>query len=450
MAYQSRRAMLTSASCGFGYLALSALTQQLGRSATALEVKGPSQVPAFRPRAQRVIFLCMSGGPAQLDTFDYKPQTGDKKHPGSVVPFQQRGESGMWISDWMPETAKCADKLCVLNGMYADTGNHAQSFLQMHTGERLRKRPSLGAWLNYGLGTENSELPGFISLNAAKPSVYSSAFLPTHFEGTPIGTNGEDMSLATIPNVEGGHLSPQLKRQQLDLIQAMNQEHAEARRDTKLEGVIESMELAYRMQSRAPGLLDLSTESTETLEKYRVGKKLSIGTCRPTDFGRQCLLARRFAEAGVRFIELNHGGWDQHKDHRRDLKANCDTVDAPIAALLRDLDQRGLLDDTLVVWGGEFGRPGLTPEDGKDETGHNHRGFTFWLAGGGVKSGFVHGRTDDTGAQAVEGKVHFRDLHATILHLMGLQHDRLTYFHEGREHRLTGPEGGKVVHEIFA
>lgn len=450
MANQSRRAMLTSASCGFGYLALSALTQQSGWGGTVAEGAGAGQVPAIRPRARRVIFLCMSGGPAQLDTFDYKPQTGDKKHPGSVVPFQKRGESGMWISDWMPETAKCADKLCVLNGMYADTGNHAQSFLQMHTGERLRKRPSLGAWLNYGLGTENSELPGFISLNAAKPSVYSSAFLPTQFEGTPIGTNGEDMSLATIPNVSGDHLSPRLKRQQLDLIQAMNEEHAQTRRDDKLEGVIESMELAYRMQSHAPGLLDLSTESTETLEKYRVGRKLSIGTCRPTDFGRQCLLARRFAEAGVRFIELNHGGWDQHKDHRRDLKANCDTVDAPIAALLQDLDQRGLLDETLVVWGGEFGRPGLTPEDGKDETGHNHRGFTFWLAGGGVKSGFVHGRTDDTGAQAVEGKVHFRDLHATILHLMGLQHDRLTYFHEGREHRLTGPEGGKVVHELFA
>ena len=216
------------------------------------------------------------------------------------------------------------------------------------------------------------------------------------------------------------------------------------------EGVIQSMELAYRMQTRAPSLLDLSTESAATLEKYRVGEKLSVGTCRPTDFGRQCLLARRFAEAGVRFIELNHGGWDQHKNHRRDLKANCDTVDAPIAALLHDLEQRGLLDETLVVWGGEFGRPGLTPEDGKDETGHNHRGFTFWLAGGGVKSGFVHGRTNETGAQAVEGKVHFRDLHATLLHLLGLDHERLTFFHEGRQHRLTGPDGGQVVKEIIA
>ena len=450
MIHLSRRKMLASASCGFGYLAFSALTQGVASVRGSQKAAVNSQVPSIRPRARRVIFLCMSGGPAQLDTFDYKPQTGDKKHPGSVVPFRQRGESGMWISDWMPETAKCADKLCVLNGMHADTGNHAQSFLQLHTGERLRKRPSLGSWFTYGLGAENEELPGFISLNAAKPSVYSSAFLPTHHEGTPIGTNGENMSLATIANVQGSHLSSSIKRQQLDLIQAMNRDHAETRRDQNLEGVIQSMELAYRMQTRAPALLDLSTESAATLEKYRVGEKLSVGTCRPTDFGRQCLLARRFAEAGVRFIELNHGGWDQHKNHRRDLKANCDTVDAPIAALLQDLEQRGLLDETLVVWGGEFGRPGLTPEDGKDETGHNHRGFTFWLAGGGVKSGFVHGRTNETGAQAVEGKVHFRDLHATLLYLLGLDHERLTFFHEGRQHRLTGPDGGQVVKEIIA
>ena len=224
---------------------------------------------------------------------------------------------------------------------------------------------------------------------------------------------------------------------------------SERARDAKLEGVIETMELAFRMQAIAPELLDLSNETERTLERYRVGKKLSVGTCRPTDFGRQCLLARRFAEAGVRFIEVNHGSWDQHKDYRRDLKANCETTDAPIAALLEDLAARGLLDETLVVWGGEFGRPGLTPGDGKNETGHNARGFTFWMAGGGVKRGHVHGRTDETGARAVEGKVHFRDLHATILNLVGLQHDQLTFHHEGRDHRLTGPER-PGVREIFA
>lgn len=446
----SRRAALQTASCGFGYLALKALCGE--SAATANEIRDMTARPApLVPKAKRVIFLCMSGGPAQLDTFDYKPQTGKKKHPGSVFNFEQHGQSGLWVSELMPETAKHVDKLCVINGMHADTGNHAQSFLQLHTGEKLRKRPSMGSWINYGLGTENQNLPGFISLNAAKPAVYSSVFLPPTFEGTPIGVNGEDMSAATISNIASRHLPANIKRRQLDFVQQLNRQHATQRPgDAKLEGVIASMELAFRMQSQAPELLDLSNESAETLQRYRVGKKLSIGTCRPTDFGRQCLLARRFAEAGVRFIELNHGGWDQHKDYRRDLKANCDTVDAPIAALLEDLHLRGLLDDTLVVWGGEFGRPGLTPEDGKNETGHNHRGFTFWLAGGGTKSGFVHGRTDDTGAKAVEGKVHFRDLHATILHLLGLEHDRLTIAHEGRDHRLTGPEGGKVITQLFS
>ena len=439
----SRRAALRAASCGFGYLALQALCGSRAAGGIPGDAAGTA-------RAKRVIFLCMSGGPAQLDTFDYKPQKGDKKHPGSVFKFQQHGESGMWISELLPETAKHADKLCVINGMHADTGNHAQSFLQLHTGERLRKRPSIGSWVNYGLGSENENLPGFISLNAAKPSVYSSAFLPTAFEGTPIGVNGEDMSQATIANITGDDLLPTAKREQLDFVQAMNRQYlGQRQQDANLEGVIQSMELAYRMQTAAPQLLDIRDESEKTLERYRVGKKLSVGTCRPTDFGRQCLLARRLAQAGVRFIEVNHGSWDQHKNHRRDLKANCETTDAPIAALLEDLADRDLLKDTLVVWGGEFGRPGLTPEDGKDETGHNPRGFTFWLAGGGVKQGYVHGRTDDTGARAVEGKVHFRDLHATILHLLGLEHDRLTYFHEGRQHRLTGPEGGKVVQRLI-
>ena len=438
----SRRDMLQTASCGFGLLALKSVC---ARQAIANE--SPPSIPA---RAKRVIFMCMSGGPAQMDTFDYKPQTGNKLHPGSVFGFNRYGYSGLWISELMPETAKHADKLCVINGMHADTGNHAQSFLQMHTGERLRKRPSLGSWITYGLGSENQNLPSFISLNAMKPAVYSSAFLPTAYAGTPIGVNGENMSKATINDISGRHMSLAEQRRQVDFVQAMNRKHQRSRiEDDRLEGVIESMELAFRMQTRAPELLDLSNESKATLERYRVGKKLSVGTCRPTDFGRQCLLARRFAEAGVRFIEVNHGGWDQHKNHRRDLKANCETVDAPIAALLEDLSLRGLLDETLIVWGGEFGRPGLVPNNGKDETGHNARGFTYWLAGGGTKGGYVHGRTDATGSKAVEGKVHFRDLHATILHLMGLPHNDLTYFHQGRQHRLTGPEGGKVVTELF-
>jgi len=445
----SRRHMLQSASCGFGYLALSALCGSGARSARAADLL--PKVPVHTPRAKRVIFLCMSGGPAHLDTFDYKPQTGKKPHPGSAFKFAQHGQSGQWVSELMPHIAQHVDKLCVLNGMYCDTGNHAQSFLQLHTGERLRPRPSMGAWINYGLGTPNHNLPGFISLNTSKPSVYSSGFLPPVYEGTPIGINGEDMNKASIANIAGTHVSPAIKRQQLDFVQAMNHRHAAARaRPDDLEAVIQSMELGYRMQSAAPPLLDTSRESEQMLERYRVGKQKAGKTCKQTDFGRQCLLALRFAEAGVRFIEVNHGSWDQHKYHRAETQANCEAVDAPIAALLEDLERRGMLDDTLVVWGGEFGRPGLTPGAKKDETGHNPRGFTFWLAGGGVKRGYTHGKTDGTGANAVEGRMHFRDLHATILHLVGLDHSNLTYRHEGREHRLTGPTGGKVVDAILA
>jgi hypothetical protein len=452
--------MLQSASCGFGYLALQALCADsvsgAGPAPVRAGVRPPSlaeRTPPLRARAKRVIFLCMSGGPAQLDTFDYKPQTGaKKKHPGSVVDFKRRGQSGLWVSELLPETAKLADELCVINGMHADTGIHAQSFLQLHTGDRLRERPSLGAWVTYGLGTENQDLPGFISINTSKNSSYSSSFLPSIHTGTPIGVNGEKMSQATINNVASDHLPQALKRKQLDLVQMMNQRHlAERSGAADLESVIQSMELGFRMQASAPGLLDLSTETQATLERYRVGKQTeSVGTCRVTDFGRQCLLARRFIESGVRFVEVNHGSWDQHKNHRRDLDANCEATDAPIAALLQDLKQRGLLEETLVIWGGEFGRPGLTPDDGKDETGHNARGFTFWLAGGGVKRGYTHGKTDPTGARAVEGKVHFRDLHATILHLLGLSSNDLTCWHQGRNHRLTGPDGGRVVNELFA
>lgn len=445
MIAQSRRDMLRSASCGFGYLAMNALLAQNAMADLRTRV---APMPA---KAKRVIFLCMSGGPAQMDTFDYKPQTGKKPHAGSVFEFDQHGESGQWISELMPFTAQHADKLCLLKGMYCDTGIHAQSFLQLHTGERIRPRPSMGSWISYGLGTENENLPGFISLNTSKPQSYSSGFLPPVFEGTPLGLNGEDMSKATIGNIAGEHLPLRAKRRQLDFVQAMNRAHAQARpQDAKLESVIQSMELGFRMQAVAPDILDIRSESKHTLERYNVGYKELVGTCRQSDFGRQCLLARRFAEAGVRFIEVNHGSWDQHKWHRRDLAANCRSTDAPVAALLGDLEQRGMLDDTLVVWGGEFGRPGLVPGDGKNESGHNYRGFTFWLAGGGVKRGFSYGRTDDTGARAVAGKIHFRDLHATILHLLGLSPDTLSYQHEGREHRLTGPEGGKVVAGILA
>lgn len=441
MNHLSRRQMLHTASCGFGYLALSGLA-----GAASLD----SRPPRLRARAQRVIFLNMAGGPAQMDTFDYKPQVGKNPHGGSVAEFKRRGQSGLWVSELLPNIARHADKLCVLNAMTADTSIHAQSMLQLHTGDRLRPCPSMGAWVAYGLGTENQNLPGFISFNTAKPAEYSAAQLPPVFGGTPIGVNGEDMSRATISNIQGDHLPLSVKRRQLDLIQSMNQDHLRLRGDdSQLEGVIQTLELGFRMQASAPDLLDLSKESKATLERYRVGKNFGVGTCKGSDFGRQCLLARRFCEAGVRFIEITHGSWDQHTDHRRDLTANCATTDAPIAALLDDLDERGLLEDTLVVWGGEFGRPGLTPGKDKDQTGHQHRAFTFWLAGGGVKSGHVHGSTSENGEVPVDGKVHFRDLHATILHLLGLDHENLALVSGGRRIRLTGLQGGSVVKSIL-
>jgi len=443
----SRRDMLRSTSCGFGYLAMAGLTS---KPAAAVPTLAP-KIPPLPAKAKRVIFLCMGGGPSQTDTFDYKPQTGNKPHPGSLFKFNQCGQSGLWISELFPELSKHADKLCLLNGMYADSTNHAQSFLQLHTGERLRPRPSMGSWVVYGLGTESQNLPGFISIHPAKPSIYSSSFLPPVYEGTPIGVNGEDMSTATIPNIANSHLTPESKRLQLDLVQALNREHSAARSgDPSLEGVIESLELGFRMQSTAPKLLDTTNESAATLAAYGVGPTKSFGTSSEDDFGRQCLLARRFIESGVRFVQLNHGSWDQHKNHRADLTANCQVVDRPIAALLGDLENRGLLEDTLVVWGGEFGRPSLNPSTKEDASGHNARGFTFWLAGGGVKPGFVHGKTDDMGNQAVDGKVHFRDLHATLLHLLGLDHEKLTYEYGGRTFRLTGTEGAKVVRNVIA
>lgn len=446
----SRRDMLKSASCGFGYLALNALCAQSAMGAVT-EYDLSAKVPPLRARAKRVIFLCMPGGPAHLDTFDYKPQTGKKPHPGSAFKFARHGQSGQLVSELFPNVARHADNLCILNGMHADTGNHAQSFLQLQTGERLRHRPSIGSWVTYGLGTENENLPGYISINAHESNVASCAFLPPCYQGTRIGVAGENMSTATIANITGNHLSNADKRRQLDLVQAMNREHLAAHgKDEKLEGIIKTMELGFRMQTTAPQLMDISSESSETLERYRVGRKITVGTCRSADFGRQCLLARRFAEAGVRFIQVSQNGWDTHKNHTRDLKALCETTDAPIAALLDDLEVRGMLEDTLVVWGGEFGRPGLMPNDKKNETGHNPKGFTFWLAGGGVKGGYTHGRTDHQGLKAVEGRVHFHDLHATILHLLGLEHEKLTFFHQGRAHRLTGPEGGKVVKDIIA
>ena len=450
----SRREILKSTSCGFGYLALAGLFSQAARAAS--EPAGPlmPKKPHFTPRAKRVIFMFMQGGPSHVDMFDYKPglekddgkapsssgnyKAGNRKLMKSPWKFTPSGHSGLPISELLPNLAKHADDLCLLNGMHTDLPNHPQAAVQLHTGSFQFVRPSMGAWVLYGLGTENQELPGFITINpitrVGGAVNFGSSFLPAPFQGTPIGGEGQNLSKAAIPNIANRELSREQQRKQLDLLQSINRDRlAQDKVNSELEGVIESYELAFRMQSAVPKIMDFRDESPTTLESYGIGGG-------PTDnFGRQCLMARRFAEAGVRFIEVGHGGWDQHQQLRNRLTANCTAIDQPIAALLADLKQRDMLKDTLVVWGGEFGRtPHAQNEDGRD---HNAVGYSMWMAGGGVKGGLRYGATDEHGIRSVEDKMHIHDLHATVLHLLGLDHERLTYRYSGRDFRLTDVHG---------
>jgi hypothetical protein len=460
-----RRDALKLLSCGFGFLALRSL---LAQSVMAQQpAAGPLEPkpPHFAARAKRVIFLSMAGAPSHVDTFDYKPQLS--AHDGQAVAgnyragavlmaspwkFAQHGKGGLWISSLFPELARRADRLCLLRGMATDVPAHPQAVLMQHTGSFQFVRPSLGAWTLYGLGTLNQNLPGFVTINPATgqggAQNYGSSFLPATFQGLRIGSGrggararrgGQEEAVANIANER---LSREAQRKQLDLLQALNREHARREHDSdEVEGVIESFELAFRMQAELPALLDLSKEKPATLESYGIGADETDG------FGRQCLMARHLAEAGVRFIELSHGGWDQHRNLKTDLPRQCKEVDRPIAALLDDLEQRGMLAETLVIWGGEFGRtPYAQNGDGRD---HNHKGFTTWMAGGGVKGGFSYGATDENGIEAVEGRMTIPDWHATILHLLGLDHERLTYNYAGRDFRLTNVSG-EVAREILA
>lgn len=448
--------MLQITSSGFGYLAFSSLATLAAQK----EKAGPlaPKVPHFAPKAKRVIFLCMDGGPSHVDTFDYKPKlaaddgkdyaankTTNAKLLGPVWKFQQRGQSGLWISDIFPEVAKRADDLCVINSMKTDLPNHTQAFLQMHTGIFQSQRPSLGAWSLYGLGTENDKVPGFITMT---PPVnhgavnYGSSFLPAIFQGTRIGTGGKKITEASVNNLVNAKRSATAQRAQLDLVQSLNREALEREKvHPGIEGVIESYELAFRLQGELPKLMDLNQETAATKTLY--------GLDEPTteNFGRMCLLARRFVENGVRFVELCHGNWDHHRNLKEDFAKHALATDRPIAGLLADLKARDLLKDTLVIWGGEFGRtPYAQSGDGRD---HNSKGYTIWMAGGGVKPGFAYGKTDDYGAEAVEKPVHIHDWHATILHLMGLDHEKLTYRYAGRDMRLTDMKG-QVVKDIIA
>ena len=455
----TRRELLQSVSAGFGWMAFSALTSQ---AAAAEKSPLAPKPPHFPARAKRIIFLAMQGGPAHQDMFDYKPKLkedhgkpsgirGGNKLVGSPFEFRQHGQSGLWISELFPELSTHADELCLLRSMHTDIPNHPQAFVQMHTGSAQFVRPSMGAWVLYGLGTENENLPGFITI--APPLAqggaqnYGSSFLPAFYQGTRIGSakeKGEGDAPAgssQIPNLRNSDLPPDLQRKQLDLVQAMNHDYlAKTSGNKEVEGVIQSFELAFRMQTEVPKVMDISRESAATLKMYGIGEGQTDG------FGRQCLMARRCMEAGVRFVELCHPGWDQHQGLSARLRANCTAIDKPIAALIHDLRTTGLLKDTLIIWGGEFGRtPDSRRDDGRD---HNAKGYTMWMAGGGVKGGTSYGATDDYGYKAVENPVHIHDLHATALHLLGLDHEKLTYRYAGRDFRLTDVHG-KVVKDIL-
>ncbi|MEQ8636117.1 DUF1501 domain-containing protein [Gimesia maris] len=461
----SRRQMLKSSACGFGYMALAGLSAE-----AALKSQSPlmSKTPHFEPRAKRVIFLFMHGGPSHVDTFDYKPRLN--KEDGQRLPFKaakniekssqenlrlmkspwkfkQRGESGLWISELFDNVAEHADDLCVINSMHTNGQSHGQAVMKLHTGSDSLVRPSVGSWMVYGLGTENNNLPGFISICPSRGHGgvrnYGSAFLPAVYQGTAIGDADTAAKEAQIRFLDNNGASVSQQRKQLGLLQAMNERHlAQVKLDNEIEGVINSYELAFRMQSEVPTLMDLNSETKETQALYGIDDKTT------ENFGRQCLMARRFAEAGVRYIEvaLGNNKWDQHSGLKNGHERNSKMVDKPIAGLLADLKQRGLLEDTLVVWGGEFGRTPIA--QGKNGRDHNPQGYSMWLAGAGVKKGHVHGATDEYGYYATRDKVHIHDLHATLLHLMGMDHKRLTYRYAGRDFRLTDVYGD-VVTEIL-
>jgi len=460
-----RRQFLQSAGCGFGSLAL---TSMLGRAAPNPLAPRPPLLPA---RAKRVIFLFMAGGPSHVDSFDYKPelikrdgqtfdfvgvrkQTFGKKSQRKLLKplwdFKQHGQCGRWVSELFPKIARQSDELCFIHSMHTEGVAHGPSTLFLHTGATNLVRPSMGSWVTYGLGSENDNLPGFITImpSASKggPRNYSNAFLPAIHQGTSIGRAGLPASKATIRNLANSHLDPDAQARQFDLLQQLNRQQAQPKNDPNLNAAIESFDLAYRMQMNAPDVLDLAGESEATKALYGIGEKTT------DNYGRQCLMARRLAERGVRFIQVNYSDesinprWDQHSNMPRHMD-HARATDQPVAGLLQDLKQRGLLEDTLVWWGGEFGR---TPfSQGKDGRDHNPRGFTTWLAGGGVKAGHAHGATDEVGDSAVTDRMHMHDLHATILHLLGLDHEQLTYQHAGRDFRLTDV-AGRVEKGILA
>jgi len=468
----SRRQILAGTGCGFGMLAFADLA---ARQAAAASVDPLAPRPTHHPaKAKRVIFLFMQGGVSHVDSFDHKPTL--EKQDGKAMPFDdariiantgkrgtnqrvmkslwkyaQHGQTGKWASELFPEMNKHVDEMCFLHSMHTEGVAHGPATLFLHTGSTNSIRPSMGSWVLNGLGSLNANLPGFVSIAPSSGNGgarnYGNAFLPAVYQGTALGRAGAPASEATIRNLGNPKISTDEARRRFDLLREINAQQLRVNAgDTEFEAVAESYELAWRMQSNAPDVLDLSKESAATKQMYGIGEKNT------DNYGKQCLLARRLCEAGVRYIQVTYGdssanpAWDQHSNmpkHGDHAKA----VDKPIAGLLADLKQRGLLEDTIVWWGGEFGR---TPYAQGNGTGrdHNPGGFTVWVAGGGFKRGFAHGATDEFGSKAIENKVHMHDLHATILHQLGLDHERLTFRYNGRDFRLTDVHG-HVVKEVI-
>ncbi len=469
----SRRALLRKTGMGFGALGLAGMAAEHGALFGAPRSDNPiaPKQPHFAPTAKNVIFLFMHGGPSHIDTFDPKPRlkvdegkpmpikrevsfTPEEKVGGlmaSPFEFKQYGESGTPVSSLFPNIGGCVDDLCVVRSMVGDAVDHGGAMLQLHTGAFTFTRPSMGSWVLYGLGSENQNLPGFVTI---KPTLWhgggknwSSAFLPSAYQGTPIGyapMNVDDIKKEPIEHLVNKNLTSDQQRYELDMLRKINRRHAlDKQYDPELEARIQSLELAFRMQMEAPEALSTESESEATRKLY--------GLDDPTtgDFGWQCLMARRLVEKGVRFVQCTHSGheekWDHHRQVARRHHASAKEIDKPIAGLIKDLKSRGLLKETLVMWSGEFGRTPFAESDGRD---HNPYGYTMWLSGGGVKGGIVHGATDEFGYHAVEDRMHIHDLHATVLHMLGFNHEKLTYRFDGRDFRLTDVHG-TVVRNIL-
>ena len=457
-----RRELLSRAGIGLGMLGLSGLLSDEGllhAAATDSEQPLRPKRPHFPPRATRVVHFFLNGGPSHIDTFDPKPllqrYAGQplpqsfvtERKTGGAMPspfsFKRYGESGLEVSELFSRTAQHADDIAVIRSMVAQVPNHEPSLMLMNCGDSVQPRPSFGSWLMYGLGTVNQNLPGFVAMCPGGYPVKGSAnwqsgFLPGTYQGTSIDPKLGDIQ-KLIENIRSPHASIAVQQQQLDLLRSLNDAHGRDRDDDRLEARIQSFELAFRMQSEAAEAFDISREPKHVREMY--GESVH---------GRQTLMARRLLERGVRYVQLWHGEgqpWDQHRDIEKDIRKTSAEIDQPIAALLTDLKQLGMLEDTLVLWGGEFGRTPVS--EGGSGRDHNHYGFTVWMAGGGVRGGTVHGATDDFGFKAVENPTSVHDLHATMLHLMGFDHEKLTYRYAGRDFRLTDVHG-QVVRDILA